>query len=90
MSDVGDGDVEDGFKGVGKFDQVERVTTKINDKGCVEADLRRREVEVPCDDGLDTCLNRSFHLPSSLPHKCQGNVNEREKRATRPRPEEWP
>ena len=86
----GEADIECGFELIAELDQVKRVASEVPDKGGVEAHLRRRELEVPCDDGLDACLNGSFHLPSSLPHKCQGNVNEREKRATRPRPEEWP
>ena len=68
-------DVECGFELIAKFDQVKRVPSEVTNKGGVETHLRRREVEVPCDDGLDACLNRSFHLPPSLPHKCQGNVN---------------
>ena len=74
----GEADVECGFELIAEFDQVKGVSTKISNKGGVETHLRRREVEVPCDDGLDACLNRSFHLPSSLPHKCQGNVNDRQ------------
>ena len=70
MSDVGDGDVEDGFKGVGKFDQVEGVTSEVANKGGIEAHLRRREVEVPYDDSLDACLDGSFHLPRILPRAC--------------------
>ena len=79
-------DVECGFELIAEFDQVERVPSEVVDKGGVEAHLRRREVEVPCDDGLDACLNRSFHLPSSLPHKCQGNVNKRGKSCAPPTP----
>ena len=85
----GQADIECGFELVAELDQVKRVPSKVTDKGGVEAHLRRREVEVPCDDGLDACLNGSFHLPSSLTQKCQGNANEREKRATRPLLEEW-
>ena len=74
---VGDGEVqiESRFDFRTKLNQVERVPSEVVDKGGVEAHLRRREFEVPCDDGLDACLNRSFHLPSSLTQKCQGNVN---------------
>ena len=68
-------DIECGFELIAELDQVKGVASEVPDKGGVEAYLRRREVEVPCDDGLDTCLNRSFHLPSSLTQKCQGNVN---------------
>ena len=71
----GEADVECGFELIAEFDQVERVTTKVTNKGGVETHLRRREVEVPCDDGPDACLYGSFHLPSSLPRKCQGIVN---------------
>ena len=60
--------------------------SEVTDKGGVEAHLRRREVEVPRNDGLDACLNGSFHLPSSLPHECQGNVNERGKPCDPPAP----
>ena len=38
--------------------------SEVADKGGVEADLRRREVEVPRDDGIDACLYESFHLPT--------------------------
>ena len=68
-------DVECGFELIAELDQVEGVATQITNKGGVEAHFRRREVEVPRDDGLDACLNGSFHLPSSLTHECQGNVN---------------
>ena len=71
----GEADVERGFELIAKFDQVEGVTSEIPDKGGVEAHLRRREFKVPCNDGLDACLYGSFHLPPSLTHKCQGNVN---------------
>ena len=71
----GEADIEFGFESVAEFDQVERVTTKIINKGSVEVDLRRREVEVPRDDGLDACLYGSFHLPRILPLACQWNVN---------------
>ena len=58
----GEADVECGFELVAELDQVEGVTSKIPDKSGVKADLRRREVEVPRDDGLDACLDGSFHL----------------------------
>ena len=73
----GDGDVECGFELIAELDQVERVTSEVIDKGGIEVHLRRREVEVPRNEGLDACLNGSFHLPPSLPHKCQENVNAR-------------
>ena len=71
----GETDIECGFELVAELDQVERIASEIPDKGGVEVHLRRREVEVPRNEGLDACLNGFFHLPSSLPHKCQGNVN---------------
>ena len=52
----GQADIECGFELVAELDQVERVTTKIPNKGGVEAHLRRREVEVPRDDGLHSGL----------------------------------
>lgn len=33
-----------------------RATAEVINKGGVEVHLRRRDVEVPCDDGLDACL----------------------------------
>ena len=66
----GEADIECGFELVAEFDQVEGVTAKITDKGGVETDLRRREVEVPRDDGLDACLYGSFHLPRILSRAC--------------------
>ena len=71
-------DVECGFKLITELNQVERVATEVANKDGVEAHFRRRKVEVPRDDGLHTCLYRSFHLPSSLTLKCQGNVNDRQ------------
>ena len=68
-------DIECGFELIAELDQVERIASEITNKGGVEVHLRRREVEVPRNEGLDACLNGFFHLPSSLPHKCQGNVN---------------
>ena len=56
-------DIECGFELVAEFDQVEGIASEVTDKGGVEADLRRREIEVPRDDGLDACLYGSFHLP---------------------------
>ena len=73
----GEADVECGFELIAELDQVERVPSKVSNKGGVETNLRRRKVEVPRNDGLDACLNGSFHLPPSLPHKCQENVNAR-------------
>ena len=66
----GEADIECGFELIAKFDQVKRVASEIPDKGGVEAHLRRREVEVPRDDGLDASLNGSFHLPRILPRAC--------------------
>ena len=66
----GEADIECGFELVAEFDQVEGIPSEVADKGCVEAHLRRREVEVPCDDGLDACLYGSFHLPRILPRAC--------------------
>ena len=79
-------DIECGFELIAELDQVKRVASEVIDKGSVEAHLRRREVEVPRNEGLDACLNGFFHLPSSLPHKCQGNVNERGKACDPPAP----
>ena len=56
-------DIDRGFELIAELDQVEGVASEIVDKGGVEANLRRREVEVPCDDGLDAYLYGSFHLP---------------------------
>ena len=66
----GEADIECGFELVAELDQVEGVASEIPDKGGVEAHLRRREVEVPRDDGLDACLYGSFHLPRILPRAC--------------------
>ena len=66
----GEADVECGFELIAEFDQVEWVASEVPDKGGVEAHLRRREVEVPCDDGLDACLYGSLHLPRILPRTC--------------------
>ena len=71
----GEADVEGGLELIAELDQVERVASEVTNKGGVEAYLRRQKVEVPRNDGLDACLYRSFHLPSSLTLKCQGNVN---------------
>ena len=71
----GEADIECGFEVIAELNQVKGASSKVPDKGGVEAHLRRREVEVPRNEGLDACLNRSFHLPSSLPRKCQGIVN---------------
>ena len=71
----GEADIECGFELIAELDQVERVPSKVSNKGGVETNLRRRKVEVPRNDGLDACLNGTFHLPSSLTLKCQGNVN---------------
>ena len=59
----GEPDIECGLELVAELNQVEGVTSEVADKGGVEAHLRRREVEVPRDDGLDACLYGSFHLP---------------------------
>ena len=59
----GEADIECGFELVAELNQVERIPSEVIDKGGIEADLRRREVEVPRDDGLDACLYGSFHLP---------------------------
>ena len=66
----GEADIECGFELVAEFDQVEGITSEVANKGGVEAYLRRREVEVPRDDGLDACLYGSFHLPRILPRVC--------------------
>ena len=66
----GEADVECGFELVAELDQVEGVTSEVANKGGVKANLRRREVEVPRDDGLDACLYGSFHLPRILPRAC--------------------
>ena len=55
-------DIECGFELIAEFDQVERITTKIPDKGGIEADLRRREVEAPRDEGLHRTSYRITHL----------------------------
>ena len=79
-------DIECGFELIAELDQVEWIASEVIDKGSVEAHLRRREVEVTRNDGLDARLNGFFHLPSSLPHKCEGNVNERGKACDPPAP----
>ena len=66
----GEADIECGFELVAELDQVECIPSEIPDKGGVEAHLRRREVEVPRDDGLDACLYGSFHLLRILPRAC--------------------
>lgn len=66
----GEADIECGFELIAELDQVECISSEVIDKGGVEADLRRREAEVPCDDGLDACLYGSFHLPRILPRAC--------------------
>ena len=66
----GKADIERGFELVAELDQVECVASEVIDKGGVEAHLRRREVKVPRDDGLDACLYGSFHLPRILPRAC--------------------
>ena len=48
----GQTNVECGFELIAKLDQVKRVASEVANKGGVEAHLRRRDVEVPCDDGL--------------------------------------
>ena len=59
----GEADIECVFELVAELDQVEGVTTQITNKCIVQPEFRRREVEVPRDDGLDACLYGSFHLP---------------------------
>ena len=66
----GEADVECGFELVAELDQVEGIPSEVIDKGGVETHLRRREVEVPRDDGLDARLYGSFHLPRILPLAC--------------------
>ena len=66
----GEADIECGFELVAELDQVEGIPSEVIDKGGVETHLRRREVEVPRDDGLDACLYGSFHLPRILPRAC--------------------
>ena len=66
----GEADIECGFELVAELDQVERGASEVADKGGIEADLRRREIEVPRDDCLDACLYGSFHLPRILPRAC--------------------
>ena len=66
----GETDIECGFELVAELDQVECISPEIADKGGVKAHLRRREVEVPRDDGLDACLYGPFHLPRILPRAC--------------------
>ena len=52
----GQADVECGFELIAELDQVKRVASEVIDKGSVKMNLRRREVEVPCDDGLHPVL----------------------------------
>ena len=52
----GEANIECCFKLIAELDQVERITTEVANKGGVEAHLRRREVEVPCDNGLHSGL----------------------------------
>ena len=66
----GEADIECGFELVAELDQVECIPSEVADKGGGEAHLRRREVEVPRDDGLDACLYGSLHLPRILPRTC--------------------
>ena len=58
----GEADVECGLELVAELDQVKTITTKIPDKGGIEADLRRREVEEPRDEGLHRTFYRIIHL----------------------------
>ena len=66
----GEADIECGFELVAELDQIEGIPAEVINKGGIEVHLRRREVEVPCDDGLDACLYGSFHLPWILPRAC--------------------
>ena len=52
----GEADIECGFELIAELDQVKRVASEVIDKGSVKMNLRRREVEVPCDDGLHPVL----------------------------------
>ena len=52
----GQTDIECCFKLIAKLDQVKRIPSEVTNKGGVEAHLRRREVEVPRDDGLHPVL----------------------------------
>ena len=45
------------FELVAELDQVEWVASEVIDKGSVKMNLRRWEVEVPRDDGLDPTLD---------------------------------
>ena len=55
---VGNGEVqiESGFDFRTKLDQVEGVTSEVGEKRVVQPHLRRREVEVPRNDGLHPVL----------------------------------
>ena len=55
-------DVECGFELIAELDQVKGVTSEIPDKGGVKMNLRRREVEVPRDEGLHRTFYRITHL----------------------------
>ena len=50
-------DLERGFKLITELNQVERVASEVIDKGSVKMNLRRWEVEVPRDEGLDPTLD---------------------------------
>ena len=52
----GQANVERGFELIAKLDQVEGVASEVTNKGGVQPHLRRREVEVPRDDGLHLIL----------------------------------
>ena len=58
----GEADVERGFKLIAEFDQVKRILSEVPDKGGIEAHLRRREVEVPRDEGHHQAFYRIIHL----------------------------
>ena len=62
--------VDSGFELIAELDQVEGAPSEVTNKGIVQPHLRRRKVEVPCVDGLDACLDGSFHLPWILPRAC--------------------
>lgn len=46
-------DIEFGLKLIAELNHVKGIAAEITDKGIVQPHLRRREVEVPRDDGLD-------------------------------------
>ena len=52
----GQANVERGFELIAKLDQVEGVASEVGEEGVIQPHLRRREVEVPRDDGLHLIL----------------------------------